>query len=87
MQSAVVDEDGYVSFEIYHCSSYFVSDTIVEDAMNNFTKDTPMEVSNEPIAPNGIPVWILIICILCTAALSIAGTMYFSKTGFFKKTN
>ena len=85
MQTAVVDEDGYVTFEIYHCSSYFVSDKIVEGAMNNFEEDdVSVEASHEPVAPTGISVWILIICIAGTALLSIAGTMYFSKSGFFK---
>jgi len=36
-QAAVVDEDGSVSFTIYHCSSYFVSREIVDQAMHNFT--------------------------------------------------
>lgn len=33
MQSAVVGDDGYVSFDIYHCSSYFVAKSPVEGAM------------------------------------------------------
>lgn len=32
MQTAVVDENGYVSFDIYHCSSYFVTKAAIEDA-------------------------------------------------------
>lgn len=32
VQSALVGEDGYVTFDIYHCSSYFVSDSVIEGA-------------------------------------------------------
>ncbi len=31
-QSAVVDASGYVTFDIYHCSSYFVSGALIEGA-------------------------------------------------------
>ncbi len=39
--SAVVDEDGYAAFTIYHCSSYFVSGDIIEDASGlDFNSET-----------------------------------------------
>ncbi|MFA5676237.1 MAG: hypothetical protein WDA65_06895 [Christensenellales bacterium] len=31
--SAVVDDDGYVEFTIFHCSSYFLSESIIEGAL------------------------------------------------------
>ena len=87
MQAAVVDSDGYVTFEIYHCSSYFVSDTIIDGAMNNFAAESvPVIIEEEPMS-SGISLWILIICIIGTAVVSIFLTMYIGKTGFFKVKN
>jgi hypothetical protein len=37
--SAIVDENGFVTFDIYHCSSYFVSDAIIEGSINSFESD------------------------------------------------
>ena len=37
--SSVVDADGYVTFKIYHCSSYFVADTIIDGAEGNFSTE------------------------------------------------
>lgn len=43
-QSAAVDENGFVTFDIYHCSSYFVSDKIIEGATNNFSSQSEEQV-------------------------------------------
>ncbi len=37
---AVVDEDGMLTFEIYHCSSYFVTSEVLEGTMSNFDTET-----------------------------------------------
>lgn len=44
-QQSVVDENGMVTFEIFHCSSYFVSNEIIEDAIGSFA---PVEVAPAP---------------------------------------
>ncbi len=36
--TAVVGQDGFVSFAIYHCSSYFVSNAILEDSVNQLVE-------------------------------------------------
>jgi len=41
IQSAVVDEDGNVTFDIYHCSSYFVSSALIEGAAGIVTQAEP----------------------------------------------
>lgn len=41
LQSATVDENGYVTFEIYHCSSYIVSASAIEGAAGaDFTSES-----------------------------------------------
>jgi len=68
---ATVNEEGYASFCIYHCSSYFISDTVIEGSVNSFistdteaTDPDPQEnpggaQSAEPVNagvdPNDIP--------------------------------
>ncbi len=37
---AVVDENGMLTFEIYHCSSYFVTSEVLEGASSNFDTET-----------------------------------------------
>lgn len=57
VQSAVVDADGYVSFDIYHCSDYFVSSSIIEGAAGVVVQPTP-EPTPEPsptVAPTPEP--------------------------------
>lgn len=57
IQSAVVDADGYVTFDIYHCSSYFVSSAIIEGAAGIVVQPTP-EPTPEPsptVAPTPEP--------------------------------
>ncbi len=57
IQSAVVDADGYVTFDIYHCSSYFVSSAIIEGAAGVVVQPTP-EPTPEPsptVAPTPEP--------------------------------
>ena len=33
---AVVDAEGYITFQIYHCSSYVLTDEVIEDAVGNY---------------------------------------------------
>ncbi|MHB1315062.1 MAG: hypothetical protein ACYCX2_06175 [Christensenellales bacterium] len=37
--TATVGANGYATFGIYHCSDYFVANTIMENAFNNFPKE------------------------------------------------
>ncbi len=37
VHTAVVDDQGYVSLNITHCSSYYITNAIIEGADNNFT--------------------------------------------------
>jgi len=46
VQSAVVDDNGYVSFSITHCSSYYLTDTIIAGAENNFELPTETTAAN-----------------------------------------
>lgn len=36
LQEVVVDEEGYMTLIIYHCSSYVITDTKYDDAINSF---------------------------------------------------
>ena len=47
--SAVVDKDGYVTFSIYHCSSYFVSDAVIEGSVNSFDSDAEIQTLTEDL--------------------------------------
>ncbi len=40
-QQCIVDGEGYVTVEIYHCSSYFISNTLIEGAAGILTQPTP----------------------------------------------
>ena len=45
---ATVDDEGYVSFGITHCSSYYIASEMIPGAKNNF--EVPSEVMAEPEA-------------------------------------
>lgn len=42
--SAVVDEDGMVTFDIYHCSSYIVTSEVIEGALSNFDTESATKI-------------------------------------------
>lgn len=42
--SAVVDENGMVTFDIYHCSSYFVTSEVLEGAQSNFDTESAAKI-------------------------------------------
>ena len=42
--SAVVDENGMLTFEIYHCSSYVVTSEVLPDAISNFDNKSAQEI-------------------------------------------
>ena len=46
--AATVDDEGYVSFGITHCSSYYIASEMIPGAKNNF--EVPTEASAEPEA-------------------------------------
>ena len=58
-QQCVVDDEGYITVDIYHCSSYFVSNTLIEGAAGILTQPEPSatpEVTPEPAAtPEALP--------------------------------
>jgi hypothetical protein len=35
-QKVVVNSEGYITFQIYHCSSYVLTDEVIEGAVNNY---------------------------------------------------
>jgi hypothetical protein len=51
VQSAVVDENGYVTFRIYHCSSYFATGSMLQGAFGIIAWET-----ENPLAPTATPV-------------------------------
>lgn len=77
VRQAAVDADGYVTFEFYYGSAYFVSGKIIDTAMNPFASTqiivdiAPVET---PAAAPGVPVKTLILCAVGAAALAAFGT-------------
>jgi hypothetical protein len=47
VHTAVVDDEGYVSLNITHCSSYYLTDAIIEGAANNFVLPAETEAAEE----------------------------------------
>ena len=50
VQSAVVDADGWITFDIYHCSSYFVSGEVLEGAVDSFNPEADAEIADLGLA-------------------------------------
>jgi heme-binding NEAT domain protein len=55
IQSAVVDENGYVTFDIYHCSSYFVSSSLIEGAAGIVAEPEPEPTPTPTVEPTPEP--------------------------------
>ncbi len=55
IQSAVVDENGFVTFDIYHCSSYFVSSELLEGAAGIVTQAEPEPTPTPEPKPTPTP--------------------------------
>jgi len=45
VHTAVVDDEGYVSLNITHCSSYYITNAIIADAVHNFTVSAESEAT------------------------------------------
>ncbi len=90
-QACVVDQDGYISFDIYHCSDYFISDKIVAGAVGSLasinTDSKNIQAENVPpvIQQTGIPIEMLLLSVLAAIVVSALGTMFFCKSGIFRK--
>lgn len=54
-QQCVVDADGYVSVDIYHCSSYFVSGTLIEGAAGIIAQPEPSATAEPTPTPAATP--------------------------------
>lgn len=92
VQTSVVDDDGYVTFGIYHFSGYFVTEEIIKEATGLIVVSTPTPVpatpSPAPIAAkpedtSGIGVGALIATVLGTVLLSVLATMLIFRVGVF----
>ena len=55
-QQCVVDDEGYITVDIYHCSSYFVSNTLIEGAAGILTQPEPVATPELTPAPTVTPV-------------------------------
>lgn len=78
VQRAEVGADGNVTFEIYHCSGYFVSDAALEGA--KMIRDEPAAQAGAVQAQPGVSVTVLVLCaagaaVLGAAAAWLAGPM------------
>ena len=47
---ATVDADGYVTFDVYHCSSYFVSEAVIAGAASNFEGENERLAQEQALA-------------------------------------
>lgn len=82
LQALLVDDDGFVTFDIDHCSVYFLSDT----AIGNFSKaDQISDNKAENTVSSGIPLYVIIIAAFGGSIITMALLMYFFKVGLFKK--
>jgi hypothetical protein len=57
VQQCVVDDEGYISVEIYHCSSYFMSNTLIEGAAGIVVQPEPepTETAQPTASPTPTP--------------------------------
>ncbi len=82
-QAAVVDENGYVSFDIYSCSSYFVTGSPIGDSIvANVLDDAGI-----PLAPpkDNTTLWMILIPIFCIVLVSSIVFIRLRRVGPFKK--
>ena len=80
VHTAIVDDEGYVSLNITHCSSYFITDIMIEGAVNNFA--LPAQPTAEPEAQhssgfaafvenNAIAFWICVYVLGCGVIITL----------------
>lgn len=50
VSTAVVDDEGFVTFDIYHCSSYFIASALIEGAAGVITPPAPEPAPEAPVA-------------------------------------
>ncbi len=55
VQTAVVDADGFVTFDIYHCSDYFVSSAAIEGASGIIVQAAPEPTPEPTTEPTPTP--------------------------------
>ncbi len=84
IQSAVVDADNYLTFEIYHCSDYFISDKIIPGAVHSFSAAAVTPTNPTGSQSAGVSILVLLLCIFGAALIGSLSTMFIGKTGFFK---
>lgn len=91
--SAVVDENGWVTFDIYHCSSYFVTDVPLDDLaaapssprqgsdteVNADESTPPAHASTASQTPPAVTLPVLIGALLIAAGVSIFVTLKVSS--------
>ncbi len=80
VHAAVVDGEGYVSLYISHCSSYYITDTIIESAENSFATPAPAVTAAPEAKLTGMAAfvrgdavlfWVCIYVLVCGAAAVI----------------
>ena len=76
MQAIVVDDEGYVSFGITHCSSYYITSVMIAGAKNEF--ETPVGATETQrgglaafIAENFIAFWVCVYALGCGAVVAV----------------
>ena len=74
LQTAVVDDEGYVSFGITHCSSYYVSCSMIAGANNDFSASSG-EAERDGLAAfitdNYIGFWVCVYVLGCGTVVTI----------------
>jgi hypothetical protein len=55
-QACVVDTDGYITVSIYHCSTYFISGTLIEGAAGIIAQPEPVATPEPTVEPTQTPV-------------------------------
>ncbi len=82
-QLLTVDENGYITVEICHCSGYLITKDIIEGAVDNFVKPAPAAVKNADIME--ISVLTFALSLIIVAAVSAFAVLIFKKPGIFSK--
>lgn len=84
VQSAIVAPDGTVTFELFHCSDYFVSSQVIAGAVNQAALSAVESAAGADSRAAGIPIWAFLLALLATVAASVLLTLRTCKAGPFR---